>query len=920
MRMTKKVTSIVLAVLMVVSMVSVMAVSASALTADDADFEVTLTNGTVKYVNWSGSVFNSGDGTYKLLKDINPTTRTAFGLWSYDITLDLNGHVITSSAPDAFIIMGRGGSASKPRVFTVKSSKSSGGKILCTGLSSADSSDAVISTSGGYNVVNIASFATIEAGASVVTLTGSNQTLNVTGGTLKVNGNDFVIATNGASTHGATINISGGTITSTGATAIYQPSDGTLNISGGTITGTTGVYVKGGTTNITGGTIKATGAKADYNYNGNGANATGDALVVDNCGYPSGSPVVSVTGGSFTSANAQPVASYVGQDDPDYTGDAQPQVVDFISGGTFKSTSDTVDADEMNKYMVDASYDSTKGTVTSDHVAMVNGVYYDTFAEAVESADAQAGAVVVNLKKPATGDKATLRTTNLIDNPIRTTVWYGTANWNAPDSYTKKYYTEVYDGIKVNCNYVKPASVMNTTTGKGYTDIMSAINEAADGDVIDLTESFTTSVLAETATVKNKKVTLNLNGFTTNFRDVVIGEDGELVINGDNGSLNSTYNGAFLVTKGNLSIDKANIKSTGGFAIASNGSAGNNGYEINITDSTITSTKGAAIYQCNNGTLNLKDTDVTGPTALYIKSGTTTIDGGTFHATGEAAEFTHNGNGINGTGDAIVVENCNYPGGAPTVSITDGTFTSDNNKAVAGYTYAGQDTVNNFISGGNFSSDVSEFATDGNISTATGAVAGAPFVITPDPNPLNPVDAETITDGNAFGLSCKYLKGTLLGVQKKDKASVAAPETSESNQEGDKNMRFVAVLDTDLLNSLDTANGDDYGFVLAKVNSNKTYDDTNIDNLKINMGNGEKKLSAVGTKNNVCGNEAYGDPDSATVTSYKYVTCAVNNVTDSDKIVARFYVTKDGKTYYAKYAGHNYNYTGAIAAWSDLTD
>jgi len=92
-----------------------------------------------------------------------------------------------------------------------------------------------------------------------------------------------------------------------------MPTDGKLEIkNGASITGKTAVYVKSGIITILGGTLKGTGDKAAYSHNGNGANATGDALVVDNCGYPGGAPKVTISGGTFTSANNRGIGSYYG--------------------------------------------------------------------------------------------------------------------------------------------------------------------------------------------------------------------------------------------------------------------------------------------------------------------------------------------------------------------------------------------------------------------------------------------------------------------------------------------------------------------------------------------------------------------------------------------------------------------------------
>ena len=121
----------------------------------------------------------------------------------------------------------------------------------------------------------------------------------------------------------------GATVSAANTNAIYMPS-GTLYVyDGATVTGRTGIYVKSGTTSISGGTITGNGSAVAYNYYGNGGISTGDALVVDSCGYPSGKPSVTVSGGTFTSANAKAVASYNTEGNALVTG--------FVKGGTFSS-------------------------------------------------------------------------------------------------------------------------------------------------------------------------------------------------------------------------------------------------------------------------------------------------------------------------------------------------------------------------------------------------------------------------------------------------------------------------------------------------------------------------------------------------------------------------------------------------------
>lgn len=159
-----------------------------------------------------------------------------------------------------------------------------------------------------------------------VALADCSATFVMTAG--RINASLFALATNGSSQKKGTMRISGGTLLSD-TIAVYEPS-GDLTISGGSIIGKTAVYMKSGNLKITGGTLEANGPKTAYKYNGNGADATGDALVIDNCGYPNGRPNVSVSGGTFKSAKADAVATYA-------YGNGNTKNKQFISGGTYSS-------------------------------------------------------------------------------------------------------------------------------------------------------------------------------------------------------------------------------------------------------------------------------------------------------------------------------------------------------------------------------------------------------------------------------------------------------------------------------------------------------------------------------------------------------------------------------------------------------
>lgn len=184
--------------------------------------------------------------------------------------------------------------------------------------------------SQGANVV-IAKDAKLHSaknGALVLVNTGTTATVY---GTVEADSDSAISGVGNEKDGGVIINIEDGAVVKCdNGIGIYYPNTSELNIKGGTISGATGVYVKSGKTTVTGGTIIGTGAKDDYKFNGNGADATGDAFVVDTCGYPGGDPAVEIKGGTFKSENAAAVGSYFGNT-------AEKALTGFITGGSFSS-------------------------------------------------------------------------------------------------------------------------------------------------------------------------------------------------------------------------------------------------------------------------------------------------------------------------------------------------------------------------------------------------------------------------------------------------------------------------------------------------------------------------------------------------------------------------------------------------------
>lgn len=108
------------------------------------------------------------------------------------------------------------------------------------------------------------------------------------------------------------IHIAGGRVVNNGGyEAIYAPQTGKVIVDNGAhIEGGVAIYLKSGNITINGGYFKATGERKDYEYFGNGSVLTGDALVIDACGYPGGNPTVTIIDGIFESENGCGIGYY----------------------------------------------------------------------------------------------------------------------------------------------------------------------------------------------------------------------------------------------------------------------------------------------------------------------------------------------------------------------------------------------------------------------------------------------------------------------------------------------------------------------------------------------------------------------------------------------------------------------------------
>lgn len=269
------------------------------------------------------------------------------------------------------------------------------------------------------------------------------------------------------------------------------------------------------------------------------------------------------------------------------------------------------------------------------------------------------------------------------------------------------------------CGQAESTMTVKVKTGdtfKAYEKIKDAVENAASGSTIYLLKdvTFETSMPSNKYVfIDNKELTIDFGGFTATspVSGFQVQNGGKLTVL--NGKLEAQQNG-FWLNNGELTVkngfevvgnlgqnnDKSAIvaitgstlnfagKATaqGEFAIGGVGNAGQGNVKINILEGAEVIGENVGIYMPNSGELNITGGTITAKTAVYVKSGTTTISGGTLKAIGDKVAYNKNTNGCNATGDALIIDACcKYPGGNPSVNITGGKFESANGDAVGYY-------------------------------------------------------------------------------------------------------------------------------------------------------------------------------------------------------------------------------------------
>lgn len=530
-----------------------------------------------------------------------------------------------------------------------------------------------------------------------------------------------------------------------------------------TALGATGIYSADGTTTLTNCTVGNTGVNSGADFRDSALQVSGGSTLVVKSGTYSSNKyvantltsggIINIEGGDFTGE------LYVYDTTPEKYYNLYGCGEINISGGTFHNvtftvktgthpgsitiTGGTFDADPTAYvapgYIVTANGNGTWTVVPDVHyVAQIGDDKYETLTAAVAAANETEGMQTIEILSDITLTGLQSITTDVTialgTHSISRTSDY--ANSNTPVFYVQGAanlnITGTTGSISVTNSGPAPA-IMNAGTGKvtvsggvieanstgsysiGIFNTSTGSVEVAGGAV----NSGNYGIYNGTGSVTVTSGTINsTNGYGIyNSTGTVAISDGTITGNQygiwskgnvtmTNGTVIGGSWGFAMIGTATLNLEGGVVKSSG-YAISTNGNAGED-CTINISGGTITGTE-LGVYQ-PSGKLNISGGTITGATGVYFKSTDITISGGTIIGTAEKSDYSYNGNGANATGDALVVDSCNYPNGIGTISISGGTYTSTYGNAVGSYNSKGGKLQTGFITGGTFSSDPMLFA------------------------------------------------------------------------------------------------------------------------------------------------------------------------------------------------------------------
>ena len=274
--------------------------------------------------------------------------------------------------------------------------------------------------------------------------------------------------------------------------------------------------------------------------------------------------------------------------------------------------------------------------------------------------------------------------------------------------------------------------------GKKFTTLQAAIDAIENEGIITLLTDVSGAQISEYKQMRfydaNKTITIDLKGktITASATEAINIHAPGLTLTIKNGTIINRTEGDYSDgiyafydrddvkhQSNNLNLTLEDIKlDSRTQAIAVQGNTTNS--NVTLDNCVITSDTLGIYYPPKTGTLYISDTSITAPTGVVIKGSSVEISGNThISATGEKVDpddYYHGdpNSSLTLTGDAIYVES-GYNDRDISLKITGGTFESKNGDAVRMYIKAEEETPverDISISGGTFSSDVSEYLAD----------------------------------------------------------------------------------------------------------------------------------------------------------------------------------------------------------------
>ena len=315
-----------------------------------------------------------GDCTIKLLKNAEMSGMATFDLSDGNLILDLNGHDINFTGNTANV-------ASITVTNTRHNLKITGeGTITAEGRALEINSQGTIMTPG---LIIDKDVTVISKSEVAIFLWTYNSDVNVYGTVKSLAEDAGAIMGNGNYTLGENkISIYDGAWVEARSHAIYCPQTGSLNITGGTIksTGTTAIEMRRGTLNVSGNpTITTEATSYSVKENKSGATTVGAAVAI--APYDTSTMNRSISGGTFTGKEALSYAN------PNKV--ANPDVTINVTGGTFSTDiTEALSNAEVTSNLDDISIVEAGGKFTvGSYVAQAGNTKYtsleDAFAKAV---------------------------------------------------------------------------------------------------------------------------------------------------------------------------------------------------------------------------------------------------------------------------------------------------------------------------------------------------------------------------------------------------------------------------------------------------------------------------------------------------------------------------------------------------------